>query len=124
MINYAKIPQDQDLSRDIWLKIYWIIDDEIIDLIRTEIDKIKFAGRGWKRSIMLEIFLRDPGTMLLVSFFPENFTKPPQSIPPFNSLLGNMCGNAESYIAWIVIETIGPENGCERDSYSPHFITN
>ena len=77
MINYAKIPQDQDLSRDIWLKIYWIIDDEIIDLIRSEIDKIKFAGRGWKRSIMLEIFLRDPGTMLLVSFFPENVTKPP-----------------------------------------------
>ena len=124
MINYAKIPQDQDLSRDIWLKIYWIIDDEIIDLIRTEIDKIKFAGREWKRSIMLEIFLRDPGTMLLVSFPPRKCHQTPQSISPFNSLLGNMCGNAESYIAWIVIETIGPENGCERDSYFPNFITN
>ena len=57
-------------------------------------------------------------------FFPRKCHQTPQSIPPFNSLLGNMCGNAESYIAWIVIETIGPENGCERDSYSPHFITN
>ena len=65
--------------------------------------------------------------MLLVSFSPENVTKPPnQSRSLIHSWkgLGNMCRNAESYIAWIVIETIGPENGCERDSYFPHFITN
>ena len=60
-------------------------------------------------------------------FFPKTFTKPPNQSRHFIHSwkgLGNVCRNAESYIAWIVIETIGPENGCERDSYSTHFITN
>ena len=32
-----------------------------------------------------------------------------------------MCHNAEKYV---VIETVGPENGYKRDNYSLHLVTN